>query len=201
MAAARELFTELEFTSLVKEFLEEGTAIGEADYREASRRASESPLLLRDRQRWRARRGLEWQAPPPPTTKMNRTPTNGAETALPYVAELAEGGAQMSLTAVDDPAAVQDFAAPARLERLAISVQAGTALVVPLGRRWAARQRSPTPASRRPCTTTNRPSTSCAVPQPGARAGIRAATIRRFTPIFSTRRIPRTRCRRSPCAA
>ena len=33
--AARQLFTELEFTSLVKEFLEEGTEIGETDYREA----------------------------------------------------------------------------------------------------------------------------------------------------------------------
>ena len=33
--AARQLFTELEFTSLLKEFLEEGTEIGETDYREA----------------------------------------------------------------------------------------------------------------------------------------------------------------------
>ena len=33
--AARQLFTELEFTSLVKEFLEESTEIGETDYREA----------------------------------------------------------------------------------------------------------------------------------------------------------------------
>jgi DNA polymerase-1 len=33
--AARQLFTELEFTSLVKEFLEESTAIGETDYCEA----------------------------------------------------------------------------------------------------------------------------------------------------------------------
>jgi DNA polymerase-1 len=33
--AARQLFTELEFTSLVKEFLEEGTEIGQTDYREA----------------------------------------------------------------------------------------------------------------------------------------------------------------------
>ena len=33
--SARQLFTELEFTSLVKEFLEEGTEIGETDYREA----------------------------------------------------------------------------------------------------------------------------------------------------------------------
>ncbi len=33
--AARQLFTELEFTSLVKEFLEEGTEIGETDYHNA----------------------------------------------------------------------------------------------------------------------------------------------------------------------
>ncbi len=33
--AARQLFTELEFTSLVKEFLEEGAEIGKTDYREA----------------------------------------------------------------------------------------------------------------------------------------------------------------------
>ena len=35
VSSARQLFTELEFTSLVKEFLEEGTEIGETDYREA----------------------------------------------------------------------------------------------------------------------------------------------------------------------
>jgi DNA polymerase-1 len=33
--AARQLFTELEFTSLIKEFLEEGTEIGETDYLDA----------------------------------------------------------------------------------------------------------------------------------------------------------------------
>ena len=34
-AAARELFTELEFTTLVKEFLSESVELGETEYREA----------------------------------------------------------------------------------------------------------------------------------------------------------------------
>ncbi|MGA2991131.1 MAG: DNA polymerase I [Candidatus Korobacteraceae bacterium] len=45
IAAARQLFAELEFGSLLKEFLEEGTAIGEAYYRDAKSAADIAALV------------------------------------------------------------------------------------------------------------------------------------------------------------
>ena len=65
--AARQLFTELEFTSLLKEFLEEGTEIGETEYREAQLASDvESVLAAFPREvRWRSPSSR--QPPPPPS--------------------------------------------------------------------------------------------------------------------------------------
>ena len=120
-AAARELFTELEFTSLIKEFLPP-VEIGATDYREAASGREVDEFL---KQAQGAILGIALERPnvPPP-----------AEVKAPEDEEVAEeeagrDGAQLRT----EPAAVNLQApGPARLERLAIAVRPGAALVIPL---------------------------------------------------------------------
>ena len=72
-AAARALFTELEFTTLVQDFLTESIELGETDYREAKvGRRSRRRLLRRRASRaacWRLRWNRQAPATPPPKTE------------------------------------------------------------------------------------------------------------------------------------
>jgi DNA polymerase-1 len=121
--AARQLFTELEFTSLLKEFLEEGTEIGETDYREAK-----SP------------RDVE--------AVFAAVPDGGAlaiavEAAAPIEAEAAALTTEEADNKEEPPplfASAQAIAAALKVsqasaqrpQRIAISAQPGTAMVVQL---------------------------------------------------------------------
>jgi DNA polymerase-1 len=114
--AARELFTELEFTSLIKEFLEEGTEIGETDYHDADSAA--------ETKRWLAARA------PDKTLAIALESANGLAEAAGEAAETeaadveaAPEQAQLSLTAQPQLS---------RPKCLALSAKAGSALRVEL---------------------------------------------------------------------
>jgi DNA polymerase-1 len=122
-AAARELFTELEFTSLVKDFLP-AVEIGATDYREATL-AREVEDLLKAAKGATLSLALEPPGAPPPDSAK-----------VPEDEEAAEEGEnnKASLLAKAPAATLSSRAElePARLERVAISMQPGSAVVIPL---------------------------------------------------------------------
>jgi DNA polymerase-1 len=116
-AAARALFTELEFTTLVQDFLTESIELGEADYLEARSAADVEAVLALARKPGAALAiALESSATEP-------VAQSEAETENPDEAE----SDQLSLTAVAQPSDV-----PALSHRVAISAEAGKALTVAL---------------------------------------------------------------------
>ena len=113
--AARALFTELEFTTLVQDFLTESIELGETDYREARSAAEvEAVLALARKPAAILAIALESSA---------TEPVAQAESENSDEAE----SDQLSLTASAEPSA-----APAISHRVAISAEAGKALTVAL---------------------------------------------------------------------
>jgi len=115
--AARALFTELEFTTLVQDFLTESIELGETDYRETSSAADVKALLALARKPGALLAiALESSANEPAAQ-------SEAESENPDEAE----SDQLSLTATAPPSAT-----PAISHRVAISAEAGKALTVAL---------------------------------------------------------------------
>jgi len=123
-AAARSLFTELEFTTLVKDFLTESVELGETDYREATS-PTEIAALLQD---------------------LRKTPNSVLAIALESSGHLVqESSAETETAAEDDESQAQlmltaaaDSAAPPSHLRVAVSAQPGTALLLALDKSDAA---------------------------------------------------------------
>ncbi len=113
--AARALFTELEFTTLVQDFLTESIELGDTDYREASSAADVEGVLALARR-------------------------SGAALAIALESSATEPAAQPEIESPDETesdqlslgAAPQPSAAPAISHRVAISAEAGKALTVAL---------------------------------------------------------------------
>ena len=111
--AARELFTELEFSSLVKEFLTEGVEIGTTDYRRAESSEEIDAMLA---------------------SRIERAPVAVALDVVPASAagegeeEAEDGGRQLSLAG-----GVTRSENSARPHAVGLSVHEGKALVAPLG--------------------------------------------------------------------
>ena len=113
--AARALFTELEFTTLVQDFLTESIELGETDYREARSAAEvEAVLALARKPGTMLAIALESSA---------AEPVSAAEAEIPEEPETE----QLSLTANAPPSAELVIS-----HRIAISAEAGKALTVPL---------------------------------------------------------------------
>ncbi len=112
---ARALFTELEFTTLVQDFLTESIELGETDYREGTSDADVEAVLALARKRGAILAiALESSATAP---------------ILPAEAELSE---EQETEQLSFPAAAQPAAAPAISHRVAISAETGKALSVAL---------------------------------------------------------------------
>jgi DNA polymerase-1 len=128
--AARQLFTELEFTSLVKEFLEESTEIGETDYREAKSARDVEAVFATVPDGGALAFAIEAIA----TTEVEEATLAGE--AAPVVEEAEEkdeapplfANAQRIVAAALKVAQV----AAQKTQRIAISAQPGTAMVVQL---------------------------------------------------------------------
>ena len=137
IVAARQLFTELEFGSLLKEFLEEGTAIGEADYHDAKSAADIVALVAAVAKGGALAVAIEDE-------------DGSAAAAEQETPEDEEPEAQRELLLTTEPPAGETSALaeetpllPVKLQHLAISVQAGSAWRVDLaqaGLREAARE-------------------------------------------------------------
>ncbi len=114
-AAARALFTELEFTTLVQEFLNENIELGETDYREAENAAEVEAVIA--------------AAKKPGKMLAIALESSVAEPAVMVEVEVADEPEleQLSLTA-----APQAIAEPAASQRVAISSEAGKALTLAL---------------------------------------------------------------------
>ncbi len=128
--AARQLFTELEFTSLVKEFLGESTAIGETDYREAKSAGDVKSVFAAVPAGGALAFAIEAAAP-----------TEIEESALADEAALVTEEAEEKDESPSLFAAAQGIAAVAlkvsevaaqKSQRIAISAQPGSAMVVQL---------------------------------------------------------------------
>jgi DNA polymerase-1 len=113
--AARALFTELEFTTLVQDFLTESIELGDTDYREAERAADVEALLALARKSG----ALLAFALEAPATE----PAAQSEAATPDEAE----SDQLTLGTAPQPSA-----APVISHRVAISAEPGKALTVAL---------------------------------------------------------------------
>jgi len=120
--AARTLFTELEFNTLVQDFISESIELGETDYREAKSAAEVEAVIA-------AARGL------------------GASLAIALESSATESAAPAESEAGDEPESEQLFltapqpqlpAAPAISHRVAISAEAGKAVTVSLDSEAAA---------------------------------------------------------------
>jgi len=112
-AAARELFTELEFTTLVQDFLTESVELGETDYREAKSAAEVEAVL---RQAKKGSFGLAVAIESSAAAQEQPTEEEQDETGVAQSGQLSFG---------DAPQAAES--APAKL-RVAISGEANTAL-------------------------------------------------------------------------
>jgi DNA polymerase-1 len=114
--AARALFTELEFTTLVQDFLSESIELGETDYREAKSADEVEAIVAAAKKRGRVLAiALESSgAVPTVTVEVEVTDEPEAE--------------QLSLTAAPPPTAT-----PAASQRVAISAEAGKAVTLALG--------------------------------------------------------------------
>ena len=128
--AARLLFTELEFTSLVKEFLEESTEIGETDYREAKSAGDVEAVFAAIPKDGALAFAIEAIA----TTEVEEATL--AEEAAPVAEEAEEKDEAPPLfaaaqTVVAAALKVAQVAAQ-KTQRIAISAQPGTAVVVQL---------------------------------------------------------------------
>jgi DNA polymerase-1 len=139
--AARQLFTELEFTSLVKEFLEEGAEIGETDYREAKSASDVEAVFAAVPEGSALAFGVEATAPTEAEeaalaeeVELITEEADNQEEPPPLFASTQEiaaahlGNAQRFLAA----ALKVSQAAAQRPQRIAISAQPGTAMVVQL---------------------------------------------------------------------
>jgi DNA polymerase-1 len=122
-AGARVLFTELEFTTLVKEFLTESVELGETDYREAKSAKDVEAVLAEFRRAKNAVLAVALES-------SGHLVEESAE--ADNVAEESEPSAQLLLTAVPEPAKL-----PSNL-RVAISANPSSALSVELGNSEAA---------------------------------------------------------------
>ena len=113
--AARALFTELEFTTLVQDFLSESIELGETDYREAGSAAEIEAVLAK--------------AKKPGGMLAIALESSAAEPTVTVEVEVADEPEpeQLSLTAAPPPTA-----APAASQRVAISAEAGKALTLAL---------------------------------------------------------------------
>ncbi len=134
--AARQLFTELEFTSLLKEFLEEGTEIGETDYREAQSASDVESVLAGVPKGGALALAIESAAAAAVVLAGGPRLTNGAEAEEAEVAQDEDKEEPPPLFAAAEAiAAVQraSEAAAQRPQRIAISARPGTAMVVQLG--------------------------------------------------------------------
>ena len=135
--AARQLFTELEFTSLLKEFLEEGTEIGETEYREAQSASDVESVLAAVPKGGALALAIESAASAAAVLAGEPGLTNGAEAEEAEDAEDKEDKEEPPplFAAAEAIAAVQraSEAAAQRPQRIAISARAGTAMVVQLG--------------------------------------------------------------------
>ncbi len=124
IAAARELFTELEFGSLLKEFLEEGTEIGATDYRETKSAADIEAAFVTV-----SKGGALAFAVELPSELMTSAPEEdkenekAAEDELPLLS--AALGAAGPASGAPPPQA-------RTAQKMAISAQPGTALVIAL---------------------------------------------------------------------
>ena len=132
--AARQLFTQLEFTSLVKEFLEESTAIGETDYREAKSASDVEAIFAAVPPGGALAFAIEAAAPPEieeaaladeASMEANRAIEGAEEKDEPPPLFAAEQGIAAAALKVSEAAAQ-------RPQRVAISAQPGTAMVVQL---------------------------------------------------------------------
>jgi len=128
--AARQLFTELEFTSLVKEFLEEGAQIGEADYREAKSASDVQAVLAAIPNGGALAVAIEAAIRPQVEAAAP------AEAALAGDENEAEQEEPPPLIAIAQQiaAAQTSQAAAQKPQKIAISVRPGSALVVQLNR-------------------------------------------------------------------
>jgi len=113
--AARALFTELEFTTLVQDFLTESIELGETDYREAKSAAEVEALLALARKPGALLAIALESSAAGPVAQAESENSDEAESD------------QLSLTASAEPSA-----APAISHRVAISAEAGKALTVAL---------------------------------------------------------------------
>ncbi len=112
-AAARALFTELEFTTLVQDFLQESVELGETDYRDAQSAAEVEAVVA-------------LAAKPGGVLAIALESTAQPTTVADEEGEEEQDSEQLSLSA-----APQVFAAPATL-RVAISAEPGKALTLTL---------------------------------------------------------------------
>jgi len=107
--AARALFTELEFTTLVQDFLSESIELGETEYRDA-KSASEVEALIKQARKKGAALAIALETSPDTPIAAEDEPQEE------------EASDQLSLTVAVQPAA------PATTQRVAISAEAGKAL-------------------------------------------------------------------------
>ncbi len=115
-AAARALFTELEFTTLVQDFLSESIELGETDYHEAESAADVEAVIAAARK--------------PGKMLAIALESSAAESGVTVEVEVADEPEpeQLSLTAAPPP----PTAAPAASQRVAISAETGKALTLAL---------------------------------------------------------------------
>jgi DNA polymerase-1 len=118
--AARALFTELEFTTLVQDFLSESIELGETDYREAENAAEVEAVIA--------------AAKKPGKMLAIALETSAAEPAVTVEVEVADEpeAEQLSLTAAPPAASPSAVAAPTTSHRVAISAETGKALTLAL---------------------------------------------------------------------
>jgi DNA polymerase-1 len=128
--AARQLFTELEFTSLLKEFLEEGTEIGQTEYREAQSASDVESVLAAVPNGGALALAIESATAAAVVLAGEPGLTNGAEAE-----EVEDKEEPPPLFAEAEAIAAAQRASEAatqRPQRVAISARPGTAMVVQL---------------------------------------------------------------------